>query len=380
MRIRGTCSPRPQPRDSCRPMRPYAQAAIASEIETLRRTSSGRACAAFRAAAAVGGFIAVGEMNRADAKDLLLAAALETGLPESEAIGHIQRGIRRGEMTPRSIPDDRPGGRFCSPAPNRPAIDTADRNAPEHSIARPPKAEIDALWAASQPVGSDPEVAKWFRYRYHPPGEQSATPRIRPGDAEGFCYRYRPSVTIERVELWDLARAIPAGLDLPHWARSRGGPWTRTGHRVLFRLWDARGRAISLRARCIDPAVAPKSLAPSGFSTKGLVLADSMGLQLLTDTVPDWWDPHEIIISEGEVDFVTWATRQSEADPNGPAIFAVEAGAWSASIAARIPDGSAVVVRTHHDPPGERYAEQIADTLHGRCRVFRSLPEEEAER
>ena len=38
-------------------------------------------------------------------------------------------------------------------------------------------------------------------------------------------------------------------------------------------------------------------------------------------------------------------------------------------IAARIPTGASVVIRTHHDEPGERYAQQIAASLHGRCRI-----------
>ena len=139
----------------------------------------------------------------------------------------------------------------------------------------------------------------------------------------------------------------------------------------------ATGRALSLRARCIIPSVTPKSLVPSGFAVKGLVLADPLAVQLLSGAVPDWWDPQEIIISEGEVDFVTWVTRQRETDPQGPAVFGVEAGAWSTSIAARIPDGSAVAVRTHHDVPGMRYADEVAETLLGRCRLYRSLPEEE---
>lgn len=359
-------------------MRPrYVQAAIASEIELLRGVSSGRACATFRAAAAVGGFVGSGEADRADAEGLLLAAAMETGLPRSEAIGHVRRGIRRGEKTPRCIPDDRHNAAFRLSSSRRTWPESKDRDAREDSLARPPQAEVAALWAASQPVGSDSGVAEWFRNRYHSPGLPSATPAGPSGDPAGFCYRYRPSVTIERVELWDLARAIPANLDLPPWARSRGGPWTQSRHRALFRLWDAEGRAVSLRARCIDPAITPKSLAPAGFAVKGLVLADPLAAQLLAGAVPEWWDPQEIIVSEGEVDFVTWAARQRESEPQGPATLAVESGSWSAAIAARIPDGSSVVIRSHHDPAGRHYAEQIADSLRGRCRLYRSLPEAE---
>ena len=42
------------------------------------------------------------------------------------------------------------------------------------------------------------------------------------------------------------------------------------------------------------------------------------------------------------------------------------------TLAARIPTGASVVIRIHHDEPGERYAQQIAASLHGRCRIFRS--------
>jgi hypothetical protein len=222
--------------------------------------------------------------------------------------------------------------------------------------ARPPKEEADALWSSSVPVGSDPEVAGWFCYRYHSPS---------------VC---------ERIELWDLARAVPADLALPGWARSHCGPWNRTGHRILFRLWDHTGQAVSLRARCVDPRGTPKSLAPSGFSVKGLVLADPLGVQLLSGVAPDWWEPHEIIISEGEVDWATWASQQPDVDPQGPACFGATAGSWSQDLADRMPDGATIVLRVHHDLPGRHYAEQIARTLRGRCRLFRSLPDGEGVR
>lgn len=80
------------------------------------------------------------------------------------------------------------------------------------------------------------------------------------------------------------------------------------------------------------------------------------------------------------MDWMTWGARQREAEGQGPACFGVETGAWSQRIADRLPNGCAVVLRTHHDEPGERYAEQIIKTLRGRCRLFRSLPEGEARR
>ena len=327
----------------------YVRAALDAEITSLRTTSSGRACAAFRAAAAIGGFVGAGAVAHEEAEGLLLGAALDTGLPEREARRHIRRGLLHGEKTPRVLPEGRPPS-FVTSRPVQPSLRI------EPPPRWPPEEEVDALWSASIPVGSDPEVAEWFRYRY------------------------RSLSVCERIELWDLARALPSDVEPPGWARCRSGPWNGTGHRILFRLWDHTGQDVSLRARCVDPNVTPKSLVPSGFSVRGLVLSDPLGLQLLSGTVPEWWEPHEIIISEGEMDWATWASRQPEVDPQGPACFGVEAGSWSQDVADRIPDGAAVVLRTHHDAPGERYAEQIAETLRGRCRLFRSMPEREGVR
>ncbi|MDZ4803389.1 MAG: hypothetical protein SGI90_00830 [Candidatus Eisenbacteria bacterium] len=332
-------------------MTAYVRAAVAAEIGALRGSSSGRACAVFRAAASIGGFVGAGQIEQSEAEGLLLDAATGTGLPEREALGHIRRGIRCGERTPRAIPN----GRFR----DQTYVPKVDLSALiDQAIKRPPSGEVEAIWSSSLPVGSDPEVARWFRRRF---GDEA-------------------DLIIERTELWDLARAPRSGHSLPRWACSRGGSWMETGHRVIFRLWDDGGQAVSLRARCTDPATTPKSLAPAGFSVKGLVLADPVGAQLLSGIVPDWWDPREAVVSEGEPDWLTWAARQREAEAQGPACFGVEAGAWSQEIADRIPDGCRVVIRTHHDEPGERYAHQIVATLHGRCQVFRSRPSEEVVR
>jgi hypothetical protein len=331
-------------------MNRYVEAAVDSEIQALRSTSSGRACATFKAAAAIGGFVGAGEVERCVAERALLSAALETGLPEREAAGHIRRGILRGEKTPRTVPETvcHPNIKFRAPHIARPAGPTRTHGDP--SPARPPRPEVAALWAASQPVTDTPEATAWFAHRY--------------GRAAVW--------SLQQADLWDLARVIPAGLRLPRWARSQGGPWTHSGHRLIFRLWDHTGQAVSLRARSIDSTVAPKSLAPASYSVKGLVLADPLAQQILSGVCPAWWQPRQVIVAEGEPDWLLWALRQREADEQGPAVLGVESGAWSPQIAARIPTGASVVIRTHHDEPGRRYAEQIAASLHSRCRIFRS--------
>ncbi|MDX9980534.1 MAG: hypothetical protein RBU25_10965 [Lentisphaeria bacterium] len=331
-------------------MNRYVEAAVDSEIQALRSTSSGRACAAFKAAAAIGGFVGAGEVDRSVAECALLSAALETGLPEREAAGHIRRGILRGAKTPRTVPETvcHRNIKFRAPRFARPTALT--RSEAGTTPVRPPKHEVAALWAASQHMNDAPEATAWFTHRY--------------GSAAAW--------SLQQADQWDLARALPAGLRLPRWARSQGGPWSHTGHRIIIRLWDHTGEAVSLRARSTDTTVAPKSLAPTGYSVKGLVLADPLAQQLLGGVCPTWWQPRQVIVAEGEPDWLLWALRQRETDEQGPAVLGIESGAWSPQIAARIPTGASVVIRTHHDEPGERYAQQIAASLHGRCRIFRS--------
>jgi len=323
----------------------YLRAAVNTEIEVLGQTSSGRARAAFRAAAAIGGFVAAGAIAHDEAEELLLGAALDTGLPEREARRHIQRGLLCGEKTPRVLPQDAPQEPSTIPL-LKPAA------TPSQHSQRPPKVEVDALWSASAPVGSDGDVVDWFHRRF--------------GDAGEYL--------ISQTEADDLARAIPHELPLPRWAWSRAGSWIDTGHRLLFRLWDDAGEAVSLRARCLDPDSQPKSLAPCGFSVRGLVLANPAAARLLSE---DAWQGDEapgVIITEGEPDWLVWAALPGEANPTAATCFGIEAGAWCQAIADRIPTGAEVVIRTHADQAGEAYARQIVDTLLERCELFRSRP------
>jgi len=325
----------------------YVHAALDAELGSLRNTSSGRACAAFRAAAAIGQLVGASAIAHEEAENLLLSAALDTGLSEREARGHIRRGLLCGERTPRVLPTKHPHERSYRPSPH------CSLSIEQH-LARPPKVEVDALWSASASVGQDHEVAQWFRRRYG-------------GRAPSF---------LEQAEACDLARVIPRGLRLPGWAWSQSGSWAQTGHRLLFRLWDHAGNAVSLRARCLNTATIPKSLAPCGFSVRGLVLADPIAVRLLAGDVALCCETLDVVIAEGEPDWLLWLARPRDTQTQRPACFAVEAGAWCQQIADRIPDGARVAIRTHCDEPGERYARQIVATLRRRCQVFRSRAEE----
>ena len=326
----------------------YFHAALDAELGHLRNTPlGGRACAAFRAAAALGGFVASGAIAREEAERLLLDAALDTGLPEREASSHIRRGLNCGQRTPRDLPREG-AGKPCPHLPYRLSVGG------EQCHARPPSTEVDALWSASSPVDSDSVAVEWFRRRYG-------------GHARSF---------LEQSQAHDLARVIPSGLSLPRWAWSRRGPWARTGHRLLFRLWDCAGSALSLRARCLYTSTTPKSLAPCGFSVRSLVLADPIAIQLLAGDAKARCESLNVVIAEGEPDWLLWSAGPRDTEARCRACFGVEAGAWCQQIADRIPDGIRVSIRTHHDQPGDRYARQVMSTLRGRCRVFRSKRED----
>jgi hypothetical protein len=106
-----------------------------------------------------------------------------------------------------------------------------------------------------------------------------------------------------------------------------------------------------------------------------LVMADALALDVLRSGArPDWLEPPlRIVIAEGEPDWLTWSIRRAFGSPT-PAygVLGIVVGSWSEELAARIPDGSRVTIRTDHDEPGEKYAVEIASTLAHRCKVLRS--------
>jgi len=185
-------------------------------------------------------------------------------------------------------------------------------------------------------------------------------------DAEVVDWLRSRSLDAAAVELWDLARALPRDAELPRWARTKAGTWVASGHRLLVPLYDAAGRLVSLRARDVTKRAAAKSLAPAGSFAPGAVLACPLGVQLLAGANLSWCTP-EVLIVEGEPDFLLWASTQPESDEQGPAVFGVTGGSWTAEHAGRVPDGARVIVRTHADRAGDDYARRIARTFQDRA-------------
>jgi hypothetical protein len=231
----------------------------------------------------------------------------------------------------------------------RPAPKPRPTPAPATERTYPPAAEVGALWDASVPVHHDAQAASWLASR-----------GLRTHDLEPF----------------DLVRALPVDVLLPRWARSRSGSWIESAHRGIAPLFDARGELRSLRARCVRPGDGPKSLAPSGHSVRGLVLAcPPARVMLAHGGRPPWWEasrPFVLVVVEGEVDLLSWHQRARDARTVYPhACIGIEAGAWTAGLASRVPDGASVCVWTDGDAAGARYAAEVADTLGARCTVAR---------
>jgi hypothetical protein len=328
------------PADRCRR---YVEAVLSRVLERVRSAGpGGRAQVLFAASAALGSLCRVLDLERAT--ELLLEAALAAGLERREALGHIRRGLRAGAKQPRELPGEHTSWRPPRPAP-RAAVGC--ERAPEY----PPLDEVEALWDLARVISGSRVAATWCRH------DRNLDP----------C----------AIEDYDLMRVLAHGAVLPRWARSRYGSWTESGHRLLVRFFDAQGRLRSVRVRRLaSEGDVPKSLAPAGFETRGLVMACGMGQVLLAGKVLEWWAP-VVVVTEGEPDFLTRASDQPERQEQGPAVFGVEAGAWTIEHAAKVPDGARVAIRTHLDEAGERYAEQIVATFKGRdVELFRLRAEE----
>lgn len=177
----------------------------------------------------------------------------------------------------------------------------------------------------------------------------------------------------------DIARALPLagydGVEIPGWAVFGRSCWRKLGYHLIVPLRDANGVICSFIARNVHGAQRPrfgddpipKSIPPKGFARGGLVAACPLALQLLTTgATPSWWSRGaqlRVVITEGEVDYLAWATACSDADAHAHATFGIVSGSWTADHASRVPDGCTVVIATDCDPEGDRYATKIADTF-----------------
>ncbi|MBI3072895.1 MAG: hypothetical protein HYY84_12330 [Deltaproteobacteria bacterium] len=236
----------------------------------------------------------------------------------------------------------------------------------EEAPQRPSQAEVNALWDRCVGVTCDDDASAWLRSR-----------RLDPPDVEDL----------------DLARVIGMTTDLPWWARFRGRPWTGSSHRLLVPMFDSTGNLVSLHARAVGQNVSAdaKGAHPVGAEVRRTVMADPLARLLLAGAAladgrsaaefvrncrgglrsPSGFVQCGLFVAEGVPDFLTQATGWSDADEDAPAVIGIVAGSWTPEIAARVPDGTEVVVATHADDAGDKYAEIIRGTLVPRCRLQR---------
>lgn len=231
--------------------------------------------------------------------------------------------------------------RVCSS--RKPELRTELEHRAVAQAVRPPEREVRDLWQACTTVTSDTEVTDWLLSRGLEPAACAAQ---------------------------DVVRALPPQISPPRWAVF-GRPWTQSGHRVIAPMFGPQGKLETLHARSLrsrDPRGRDKAASPKGAQVAGTIMANRKGLDLLRRSreggEKEVYDV-TVLIAEGVPDFLTWATH-GKAD----AVFGVIAGSWTVAFAERIPRNARVLIRTHDDKAGHKYAQQIGETLRERCRVF----------
>jgi hypothetical protein len=196
--------------------------------------------------------------------------------------------------------------------------------------------EVRALWAGSVGVNTDANASSLFVSR-----------KIDP----------------DAITELDVARVIPPGLELPRFATYGARTWRETGHTLILRAWSANGALTSVRAWRVTEGTTPKRLPPARHKAAELVQANRLGWQMLAGRAC----PLRLYIVEGEPDFAVAATTFARAE----AVLGIGSGSWTEDFARRVPRGTEVIVSTHADEAGDRYAEHVIETLGDRCPTWR---------
>jgi hypothetical protein len=208
--------------------------------------------------------------------------------------------------------------------PDRPGIAKPE---PRPEVEYPPIDEVEALWEAAASPGSDPDVWEYLRSR---------------------------GIDPESLDRVGVARSVPPETKTPWWARYGAATWVETGHRLLVATFDSTGMMRGVRAWRVEPGDTPKRLPPAGCRASGLVMANREAWLMLRGR----YSPRRLVITEGEPDFVSAAVSWE-----GTAIIGIVSGSWTPDFARRVPMRTEVLIATHHDTAGDRYAMQILSTI-----------------
>lgn len=226
-------------------------------------------------------------------------------------------------------------------------------------VVYPPIGEVEALWAACNPIADDQQVTDYVAYRGIDVGE------------------------LEWAAECGVAKALPRQVVVPGWASVAGKPWTETGHRLIVPMYDRYGVMRTVLARSIERAPALKSSAPYGYQRRGLVMAGPLAqimLRVGSGAHLHQERPFTLSVREGEIDFLTaFAAGEDGDDSDGKrytahrGLIGIASGSWTRDIAQRVPGGSLVAIRTHDDEAGAAYADKIAESLGQRVTIRRAL-------
>jgi len=248
--------------------------------------------------------------DRTQFKEVLLIAAQIAGLTE------VEEELLAGK--PRA---DRP-----MPPPPKPA--------PERTY--PPNSEVQRFWTECGEVKNEISVKRILEQRKLDPDE---------------------------VGRYGLSKAITSNQWLPNWASYQGNTWRFTGHRLIIPVYDHEGSMLSVRAWDVEGKAEAKRLPPAGYKAYGLAMANRRAVEMLSQKK----GPCRILVTEGEPDFLTASSKWFWLP-----VFGLVSGAWNQDFAKKIPMGSEVIVMTHHDEAGDKYAKLVADTVKNRAVVVRS--------
>ena len=260
-----------------------------------------------------------------------------------DLVSLVVAGARVGSQTMPLVRDWYAERGWCEAEAGRVVQRVAPRPAVERQVEQvasepPPAAEVAALLRGCRPVDEDSACSAWLRRR----GLRDAAPR--------------------RVAAGRLALALREGVGAP-WAWYGRWGWSEIGYRLIVPMFAADGSVVSVRARSVAATPrqgSPKALPPAGYSVRGCVMASPVARRMLSGAA---W-PADVVVVEGEPQWLAACLQWPER-----AVVGVVAGSWTPEIAERVPRGASVVLVTDHGDRqgnGDRYAERIADTLHGR--------------
>lgn len=224
--------------------------------------------------------------------------------------------------------------------------------------AYPPTGEVEALWESCSRVDSDRNVADYLAFR-------------------NIC-------DLSELVAHDCVRALPRGR-LPEWASVYGIPWSESGHLVVVPLYDWHGELRSVLARSVERAPRLKTAAANGYQRRGLVMAGTIGRQMLVTGRDGYFHSHEpfrLTIHEGEIDMLRAVSLGADCDLDPRpgeyraagfrGVLGIFSGSFTPDIAYRVPSRSVVVLATDDDAQGDAYAAKIQELLGDRVTYERA--------